>query len=104
MSNLLDELGLDPNDFNWEDLALCAGLPTEMFYDLYESDVETAKAIDEGCLRCPVFQECFMKGADGEYGVWGGVYWNGAGRPDKNKNAHKTEETWDEIYRRAKGG
>ena len=104
MSSLLDELGLDPDDFEWQDLSLCQGMPTELFYDDYESDVETAKAVDEACLRCPVFSECFMyAGENNEYGTWAAVYWNGSGRPDKNKNAHKSDEDWDEIYRRAAG-
>lgn len=102
MSSILDELGLDPEDFEWEDLALCKGMPTELFYDQYESDEETAKAADEACLRCPVIANCFKAGADGQYGQWGGIYWNGAGRPDKNKNRHKTEDVWAQIYERVK--
>lgn len=108
MSSLLDELGIDPEDFEWQDLGLCRGMrinsPEEdSFYDGYEADEETAKAQDAMCLVCPVFQQCFMAGADGEIGVWGAVYWNGSGKPDKNKNSHKTEEVWDEIYKKAAG-
>lgn len=98
MSSLLDELGLDPDEFEWQDLALCRGFPTETFYEDYETDAESAKAADQACLSCPVIQQCFFKGAAGEHGVWGGVYWNGSGKPDKNKNAHKTDEDWQEIY------
>lgn len=98
--SLLEELGLDPADFEWHDLALCKGMPFDSFYEDYESDVEVAKAVDEACLSCPVMKECFFKGGEGEHGVWGGVYWNGSGKPDKNKNAHKTDETWQEIYDR----
>ncbi len=98
MSSLLDELGLDPEDFEWTDLALCQGMPTETFYENYESDQQSALAADEACLRCPVMKQCFFKGSDGQHGVWGGVYWNGSGRPDKNKNSHKTDDTWQEIY------
>lgn len=105
MSNLLEELGVDPDDFRWDDLALCKEYPIgsveeDIFYDLYESDVESAKAADEICLSCPVIRQCFFAGADGEIGLWGGVYWNGSGQPDKNKNAHKTDETWAKIYER----
>jgi hypothetical protein len=100
VSSLLDDLGIDPEDFEWQDLALCANMPTELFYDKYESDSETAKATDQACLRCPVMRQCFFAGSDGEYGTWGGVYWNGAGKPDKNRNSHKTEEVWVEIRRR----
>lgn len=105
MSSLLDELGIDPEDFEWQDLALCQGIEIKTpedhpLFDAYENDIETAKAQDEMCLVCPVIKQCFMAGAKGEFGVWGGVYWNGAGKPDKNKNAHKSEETWDRIYKR----
>jgi len=100
MSSILDELGIDPDEFKWQDLSLCANLPTEYFYDKYESDREIAKATDQACLTCPVISQCFFAGAQGESGVWGGVYWNGSGKPDKNKNSHKTDEVWDMIRRR----
>lgn len=100
MSSLLESLGVDAEEFEWHHLALCQKMPTELFYDKYESDQETAKAVDSICASCPVQRECFFAGSeDGEYGVWGGVYWNGSGKPDKNKNAHKTPEIWDEIHR-----
>lgn len=106
--NILDEMGLDPEEVEWHDLSLCSGYPIEnnkqdVFFDKYESDTETAKAVDEMCLTCPVIKQCFFQGLNnGESGVYGGVYWNGAGKPDKNKNAHKSDETWQEIYRRVK--
>ena len=39
-------------------------------------------------------------GYGGQHGLYGGVYFNGAGKPDKNKNSHKTDAVWSEIYRR----
>lgn len=102
MSDLLSELGLDDEDVRWQDLALCQGMNTEWFYDQYERENEVAKSSDEACLRCPVLAQCFLAGQAGQYGVWGGVFWNGAGKPDKNKNSHKSEETWDEIYGKVK--
>jgi hypothetical protein len=95
--NFIEELGLDPEDFEWNDLALCQGMPTTMFYDDYEKDVEVAKQVDQVCLSCPVIAQCFFKGSEGNFGVWGGIYWNGAGKPDRNKNSHKTDEVNDEI-------
>jgi hypothetical protein len=108
MSRLLDELGLDPDDFEWKDLSLCKSIPLstpddDLFFDRYESDTESAKATDSMCLHCPVISQCFMAGSEGQYGVWGGVYWNGSGKPDKNKNSHKTDEVWDEIRARVSG-
>lgn len=99
MSDILDELGIDPEEFEWQDLALCQGMPTTLFYETYESDKQAAMATDQVCLHCPVRKQCLLSGAEGEHGVWGGVYWNGAGRPDASKNSHKSEEEWAEIYR-----
>lgn len=103
MSRLLDELGLDPEDFEWSDLALCKAMSTETFFDEYEKDEEVAKAADNACLLCPVIKQCFFSGAEGQHGVWGGVYWNGSGKPDKNKNSHKTDEIWAAIHERVSG-
>lgn len=98
--NLLDALGLDPEHLSWEQLALCDGMEINWFYDLYESDQEVAKAIDDTCLACPVIKECGLRGAGGEFGVWGGIYWAGNGKQDKAKNSHKTPETWNAIQER----
>lgn len=100
MSDLLSELGLDPEDVTWRDLALCKGNDTEYFYNDYEKDAETAQAIDQMCLHCPVIARCFFEGAKNEHGVWGGVYWNGSGKPDKNKNSHKSEDVWAAIHQK----
>lgn len=102
MLSLLDELGLDAEEFSWEDLGICRNTVTspkdDIYFDRYESDVESAKAADEMCMRCPVVKQCFFEGAKGKHGVWGGVYWNGSGKPDKNKNSHKTDEDWSRLY------
>lgn len=102
--NLLEQLGLDPENVSWHQLALCDGMELVWFYDLYETDVEIAKAVDDHCLHCPVIAECGLRGASGEYGVWGGIYWAGNGKPDKAKNAHKTDDVWKAIRRKALGG
>lgn len=98
--NLLEQLGIDPATFVWQDLSLCVGMEPNLFYDLYEGGKETARQVDEMCLRCPVMKECAKAGMDGEYGVFGAIYWNGAGRPDVNRNDHKTDETWARIKER----
>lgn len=102
MSDLLSELGLDGDDIRWQNLALCQGMNTEWFYDQYEKDSEVARATDEACLRCPVLAQCFLAGQAGQYGVWGGVFWNGSGKPDKNKNSHKTDDVWEDIYKKVR--
>lgn len=98
--NLVELLGLDPEDFEWQDLASCQGMPRAAFYEKYEQDTEHAKNIDQMCIGCPVLAACSMAGQDGEHGVWGGIYWNGAGSPDENRNSHKTPEVWEQIRER----
>ncbi len=66
---------------------------------LNEDDVQTAKQIDQACLACPVIRQCALAGSK-EVGVRGGVYWNGNGVPDKNRNSHKTPEIWNKIKER----
>lgn len=96
--SILDLLGIEGDEFRWEDLAACATFDTEWFYDDYESSDDNARSIDEACLRCPVIAACYNKGqSGGEWGVWGGVYWNGSGKPSVNQNSHKTPETWEAI-------
>lgn len=81
----------------WHDLALCKGMDREDFYDTYETEESVASVTDEVCLSCPVLKDCLRAGVDnGEYGVWGGVYLI-AGRPDPNRNSHKSKETWDKL-------
>lgn len=90
-------MGIDPADFTWRDLALCDGMDPNLFFDAYENDIETAKQVDAACLHCPVMAQCAKAGQDGQYGVWGAIYWDGYGKPDINKNAHKTEEIYGKI-------
>jgi hypothetical protein len=71
------------------------------FYEAYETNPETARNTDDMCLHCPVMKQCALEGQSKKrVGVWGGIYWNGAGKPDKDRNAHKTKEVWDAIYER----
>ena len=102
VNQLLEELGIDPERFRWEDLALCKGLDTEIFYSLYENDPVIAKAADDMCLHCPVMKMCHAKGQKGNWGLWGGVYWNGSGKEDPARSIHKTEEVRAQIDQRLK--
>lgn len=97
MSNILNELGIDQEEFSWWHLAVCRGIETNLFYDKYEIDENTAKSIDEACMSCPVIKMCYKSGTENsEYGVWGGIYLN-AGSIDKSKNLHKTQEVWKRL-------
>jgi hypothetical protein len=100
MSSELSLLGIDLDDLEWKDFALCQGRPTNEHYDDYESDENIAKIVDERCLSCPVMVQCLQRGMDnGEWGVWGGIYLV-SGKKDTNKNAHKTQDVWDEIRKK----
>jgi hypothetical protein len=100
MSSILNDLGLDSDNFDWYDLATCKGMDTDLFFEKYENDVNIAKNIDEACLSCPVSKICYNNGVNNnEHGVWGGVYLN-SGSMDKSKNTHKTAETWKRIKKK----
>lgn len=101
--NLAALLGIDPETFQWQQLALCRGLQlssdTDIFFDKYEQDSETAKATDSMCLSCPVQKICLRTGIEnGETGVWGGVFLEN-GKVVPVRNQHKSKEVWDQIKR-----
>jgi len=100
MSNILNDLGLDENNFEWQNLAVCSGMEVNLFFDKYEIDINIAKGIDEACLSCPVSKICYETGVENnEYGVWGGIYLS-AGTMDKSKNLHKTKSIWNRLKRK----
>lgn len=97
MSNIIEELGLDPDNVKWYQLAACSGADINMFYDDYESDKLLASQVDEMCLHCPVSSQCYNEGVvNKERGVWGGVYLD-LGRVDKEYNSHKTPDIWKRL-------
>lgn len=97
MSSILNDLGIDKEDFDWFDFAVCKGMDTNLFFDQYETDINIAKNIDQACMSCPVRKSCLQAGQfNSEYGVWGGVYLT-SGSIDTNKNAHKTSDIWKKL-------
>lgn len=100
MSGEPDQPTLDVETAEWKDLAVCFGTDTNLFFDYYESDTMMAKTVDSMCLSCPIMSQCLEMGTDNsEWGVWGGIYLV-SGKPDANRNAHKTKEVWDGIKQR----
>lgn len=84
-------------DLEWFHLSICKGMKTNWFYDDYENDPVFAGIMDSVCLACPVRAMCLREGVlNKEYGLWGGVFLSN-GKTDDSKNAHKTEEVWEEI-------
>ena len=102
MSSVPSELGFDIEDLEWQDLSLCRAseMDTVLFYDAYETSPSVARSVDDACLSCPVLAQCLQDGVENsEWGVWGGIYLT-SGKPDTNKNAHKSPEVWDAIKER----
>lgn len=103
LSDLVD----DPDDFTWEQLGTCKTLPrdqitdaNDILFDKYESDPITAIQTDQMCLSCPVARQCLPAGLMGKHwGVWGGIYLEN-GKPNKARNAHKTDEVWSDLKRK----
>jgi hypothetical protein len=103
MSSILNDLGIDKEEFDWFDLAICRGMDTNLFFDKYETDINIAKNVDEACMSCPVAKICYETGLENdEYGVWGGVYLS-SGSIDNSKNTHKTPEMWKKIKKKNGG-
>lgn len=99
-SSVQNVLGIDLEDLEWYDLALCQGEDHNLFYDDYEADEQVANTIDQMCLSCPVMQQCLSRGVDrSEWGVWGGIYLT-SGKPDTSRNSHKTPDIWKAIRQR----
>ena len=87
----------DDEDIEWYHVSICQGMRTSWFYEDYEADPFFAKVMDGICLSCPVRAMCLREGVENqEYGLWGGVYLNN-GKADEVRNAHKSDEVWDEI-------
>lgn len=84
-------------ELEWYHISVCQGMKTNWFYDDYESDPLFAQVMDGICLSCPVRKQCLREGVENnEYGLWGGVFLNN-GKVDENRNAHKTQDIWEEI-------
>ena len=67
--SIIDELGLDPDNVRWEDLASCKNLPDAMinlFFDDYEEDEIFAREADQICLACPVIKQCLEDGMNNQ--------------------------------------
>lgn len=92
MQDFLQRLGIDPSTFEWQQLASCQGLDTNLFFEGYETDSIVAGEIDVMCAKCPVLKECYEFGVKNKlFGVYGGFYLSN-GQVDKKRNEHKSKE------------
>ena len=90
----MHEMSDDSKEVRWQDYSMCQYFPPSLWFEEYEVDPRTAKLADEICMSCPVRQLCYQAGQEGgEYGCWGGVFLVN-GKPDPQKNEHKTPEQW----------
>lgn len=98
--SLFDRLGLDPNDFSWEDFAACNNMAEDFinwFFDDFEQDVIVAANASEICYHCPVISSCFAWAEENKAeGLHGGAYFTN-GSVDRVKNKYKTEEEWKRL-------
>ena len=100
VSNIFEVLGIDEEELEWQDLSMCQGMDTKLFYDDYESNPDIAVQVDQACLSCPVLMECGLAGRENsEYGVWGGFFLT-AGSVDEARNKHKTPEVRKALAKR----
>lgn len=84
--------------YKFDHTALCLNMDTNLFFDTYEEDKESAKKVDLLCIRCPAQRQCLAYGVSNEeWGVWGGVYLEG-GKISKEFNSHKTQTSWFDIW------
>lgn len=92
MQDFLRRLGIDPSNFEWQQLSACKGLDTNLFFEGYESDPIIAGEIDVMCSQCPVLKECYEYGTKNKlFGVFGAFYLSN-GQIDRKRNEHKDKE------------
>ena len=90
-------------DKEWYTEARCKELDVSLFFEKYEQDADMARTMDKVCLSCPVIKDCFEAGCEtNSWGLWGGVFLV-EGKPDPARNAHKDQETWDEVLEKTYG-
>lgn len=86
------------NKHLWKESAACKDFDTNLFFDKYEEDKDVAGMVDSLCVQCPAQRQCLAYAVSNqEWGVWGGVYFEG-GKISKEFNSHKTKEDWFNVW------
>ena len=85
------------DNYPWMKDGLCVGMPYDLFYENYERSPKLRPYVDQICQHCPVRRECRVAGSEGEWGQWGEIFWDGSGKPDRERNKHKTDQDWIRI-------
>lgn len=80
---------------HWSDDGLCHGLHSEMFFPplfVEERNAPESRYYDLGklvCEQCPIQDVCRDKGADEEYGLWGGFT-----PKERRTGTYRMTKTW----------
>jgi hypothetical protein len=83
----------------WKDQALCLESDVNLYFDLYEEDLDVRKKVDSLCNKCPMAKKCFANGISGkEWGVWGGIYLEN-GEISKEFSNHRNKEQWGDLWK-----
>ena len=83
---------------SWQDSASCKGMDTNIFFDIYEENLEVRSTVDAICFSCPVKGECFEDAVRLEsWGVHAGIYLED-GKPSQEFNDHKDSQTWHDTW------
>lgn len=56
--NIIEEFGLDEENFIWQDMAMCHGIPTDAFFDDADAKSSIEWAVKGVCEYCPVKRLC----------------------------------------------
>ena len=87
--------------YKFDEDALCLNMDTNLFFDKYEEDKKVAANVDALCIKCPAQRQCLAYAVSNqEWGVWGGIYFEG-GKMSKEFNNHKTKEDWFKTWSNA---
>lgn len=71
--NVIEEFGLDPERFIWQDLSMCVNIPPQAFFEDAESNDNIKNAAQDICDYCPVKEMCLEEARGSKsYGIWGG--------------------------------
>lgn len=71
--DLIEDFSLDPDNFIWQDMAICDQIPTKAFFDDAESHSGIESAVKAICAVCPVKNHCLDFGVSNKsYGIYGG--------------------------------
>ena len=83
----------------WKDLSNCLDYEVNIFFDRYEEEEQSRRAVEELCGSCPVARQCFAVGiSQKEWGIWGGIYLEN-GKISREFGKHRSKTQWAETWK-----